>query len=100
MDRSDVIKLIAKSSTKDAAGIHHDIEVSKEVFCNTESIGSAEFFRAGANGLRAEFRFTIFAYDYSGETTVEYDGIRYSIYRTYKAKKDELELYVTKEVGS
>lgn len=42
----------------------------------------------------------MFAFDYNGEDIVEIDGNRYSVYRTYRAKADEIELYLEKKAGS
>lgn len=100
MDRSDVIILVSEQSSRDARGVLKTTEVEKEVFCNVSSISSAEFHRAGQNGLRPAFKFSMFAYDYANEKIVIYQKERFSIYRTYLGKDDSIELYVQKEVGS
>ena len=41
----------------------------------------------------------MFAPDYKGEQNLEIDGEVYSIYRTYFAKNDMIELYVEKRRG-
>ena len=43
---------------------------------------------------------TMFRYDYNGEPIVEYNGQRYSIYRTYIGKNDMIELYVERKGGT
>jgi hypothetical protein len=41
----------------------------------------------------------MFGPDYAGERIVEYNGVRYAVYRVYQATTDTMELYVQKEVG-
>ena len=50
--------------------------------------------------MRPEYRFTVFFGDYAGEKTVIYNGVKYTVYRTYHARTDELEIYVQKDVGN
>lgn len=100
MDRSDVITLIKYARTQDANGVWRDGETTRrDVFCQKQSVSRNEFFLGGQNGLKPEYVFTVFFGDYEGEDTVEYSGILYSVYRTYQARTDELELYVQKKVG-
>ena len=88
MDRSDVLTLIRQSISKGADGIQKQQDESKrQVFCNVSSVSGTEY------------RFTVFAPDYAGETVCEYGGSRYSVYRTYQGKNDTLELYVKKKGG-
>lgn len=100
MDRSDVITLIRYTRAQDANGVWRDGETTRrDVFCQVQSVSRNEFFLAGQNGLKPEYVFTVFFGDYDGEDTVEYNGVLYSVYRTYHARTDELELYVQKKVG-
>lgn len=100
MDRSDVITLISYTRTQDANGVWRDNgETRQEVFCDVNSVSASEFFAGGQRGFKPEYQFTVFFGDYNGEKLVEYKGVRYSIYRTYHAKTDDLELYVAKDVG-
>ena len=100
MDRSDVITLISCTRAQDANGVWRDGEATRrEVFCSVQSVSRSEFFQGGQNGLKPEYMFTVFFGDYEGEDTVEYNGVVYSVYRTYHARTDELELYVQKKVG-
>lgn len=43
---------------------------------------------------------TMFFGDYEGETLVGYNGRMYSVYRTYQAKTDIIELYVERKGGT
>ena len=100
MDRSDVIKLISQTKTQDAYGVWRMTETSNEVFCNVQSVTRSEFFQGGRNGLNPDLVFTVFFDDYNDESIIEYDGKRYGIYRTYRAKTDVLELYAERKGGT
>lgn len=70
------------------------------VFCQVESVTRAEFFEGGRNGLNPEFRMSMFSGDYNGERLLMYNGNTYSIYRTFIAKNDIIELYVERKGGT
>ena len=100
MDRSNVITLLSYERTQDATGVwRNGEETRRDIFCQVDSVSRVEFFAAGQNGLRPEYRITVFFGDYQGETRLIYNGARYAVYRTYHARTDELELYVQREVG-
>ena len=100
MDRSDVINLYADSVTYDEYGVGRKTRTVKQVFCKVDSVTRSEFFDAGRSGLNPEYRMTMFFGDYDGETVVGYKGRLYSVYRTYHAKTDVIELYVERQGGT
>ena len=100
MDRSDVITLIAETTTQDEYGVRRASETTRPVFCNVSSVTANEFFEGGRNGLNPQYRMTMFNGDYEGERTLEYNGKRYSVYRTYFGKTDSIELYVERKGGT
>lgn len=74
--------------------------VSREIFAQVDSVTREEFFQGGRNGLRPEYRFTIFWAEWQGERECAYNGVNYSIYRTYHVPgTDYLELYVERKEG-
>lgn len=93
------ISLISSAWSKDAYGVDHPTETSREIFARVESVSRAEFFEGGRNGLNPEYKFTVFAEDYQGEQIVSYNGSRYGIYRTYRATGDYMELYAERKGG-
>lgn len=99
MDRSRVLTLISVSYTEDDIDQQVPVETRKDVFCNITSVSASEFFDAGRAGLKPEFRATMFVYDYGGEDTVELDGVRYGVYRTYLGRNETIELYLERKVG-
>ncbi len=99
MDRSEVVTLISVTKEKNAYGIESGTESRRDVFVNVQSVTRQEFFDAGQAGLQPQYVFVMFGPDYEGEKVVEYKGKRYSVYRTYARKDDNLELYVEERAG-
>lgn len=100
MDRSETITLIGSTRTQDANGVWRATETARDVFCQVDSVTASEFFEGGRNGLNPEYRFTMFTYDYDGESTVRYKGKAYGIYRTYFGRNDTIELYAERKGGT
>ena len=76
-------------------------DVEKEVFASVDPVGRDEFNAAGEAGMKAEYKFTVWAAEYDGEEEVEYNGRRLSIYRTYGARRDDkTELYTAERAGN
>ena len=99
MDRSNVIKLISGNYTQDEIGQFITEETSRLVFCDVRSITREEWFNAGRNGLKPSYVFIVFEPDYQGEKIVEFNGIRYGVYRTYRGRNEQMELYVEEKGG-
>ena len=100
MDRSVIITLLAETTTKNDYGVRETTYTERDVYAQLNSITRAEFYEAGRNGLNPEFMFSMFAGDYQGERVVKYNGETYSVYRTYFAQTDTVELYVQREGGT
>ena len=100
MDRSDEIKLITETWAEDTYGVLQPTETTKTVFCDVGSVTGSEIAEFGRNGINPELRMTMFRYDYGGQRIVEYNGDRYSVYRTYFARNDTIELYVERRGGT
>ena len=96
---TDVLTLVAQTISSDQYGNEVATEVETTVFCEVDSITQTEFYQAADTELNPEYRFTIFFGDYSGQPIVIYNGVRYAIYRTYRAD-DNLELYVERKIGA
>lgn len=99
---NDVLYLCTENTAKNKYGVTVPTAepTQKEVFCECHEITRAEFFEAGRNGLNPQFMFTVFAGDYDGETECFYNGLKYSIYRTYRTDSDYIELYVERKGGT
>lgn len=100
MSRRDVCTLIGVQSQLDAYGVSRPQTETRQVrFCRVQSVSGTEFFEAGQAGIRPQYRFTLPRAEYSGEQTVEYQGRRYTVYRTYEPSARMIELYVEARVG-
>lgn len=100
MSKSNVMNLISVRYDQDENAIHIPKETKKEVFCEVKSVSGNEWASAGSQGLKAEYKVTVFAYDYQGEEIAELDGVRYGIYRTYLANNEDIELYLERKSGT
>ncbi len=96
------IKLIGPPTRQqDARGVWRTTAATEtEIFARVGSVTRNEFFSAGSQGMRPEFVFSVFIGEYDGQQICEYNGTRYTIYRTYHSEgTDYLELYVQRETG-
>ena len=88
------IKLVSVGETSDD-------DVITSVYATVDPVGRDEFNAAGQMGMKAEYKFTIWAAEYDGQDEVEYNDKRLSIYRTYGARRDDkMELYVAERAGN
>ena len=99
MDKSTVITLISATYERDDIGQEVPKEARRDVFCDVMSVGMNEWYEAGRNGFKPDYKFVMNRFDYEGETEIEYLGKRYGVYRTYLYKTDGIELYVEKKAG-
>ena len=88
-----VLNLIGQTFTTDSYGVETATETERTVMCEVASVSQSEFFAAANTELNPEFRFTVFFGD------IEYEGERFSIYRTYRSG-DYMELYAERKIGS
>lgn len=70
-----------------------------EVYVEEVSISRNEFYKAGSSGHKAQCAVKTALCNYAGEQECEYNGVRYSVYRSYKISDDEVELYLEEKVG-
>ena len=96
---TDVLTLIAQTVTLDQYGNETYTDVETQVFCEVDSITQTEFYQAANTELNPEYKFTIFFGDYDGQPLIDYNGVRYAIYRTYRSG-DNLELYAERKIGA
>ena len=99
MVRADVLTLI--SDVPEARGRFDPMtEVRRDVYCTVRSVGMKEAYEALSHGLRPELVFELtHSFEYGGEKSCEYHGIRYSIIRTYVTEADGIEITVERGVA-
>lgn len=100
MKKSDVAYLVSESWTQDNTGVQRRSTEKRKVFVKVSSVNSQEWFEGGRNGLNPQYRFTMFQFDYLGEKIIEYNGIQYTVYRTFNKSVDEIELYTELKKGN
>lgn len=95
------IKLISQETTgEDSIGQSIITEKEREVLVEVQSVNSTEFYAGQQGGLSPEYRFRINAFGYKNEKVCEFNGIRYSIYKTYKSDNNYIDLYAEEERGT
>lgn len=99
MNMQDVITLRKTEISVDDYGVPQNEVTETDVYARVESVSASEFFDAGQNGLKPEYRFTVSAWEYEDEEELSYNGRLYSIYRTYRRSLDLIELYAERKVG-
>ena len=100
MDRSEIITLISETYTMDSIGQQISTETERDIYCNARSVTRNEWEAGGQMGLNPQLQVRVFAPDYQGEKIVEFHGKRYSVYRTYQASNEIIELYLENQVGT
>ena len=100
MSKSGIAYLIADTYTQNDYGVMEKQSTRKKVFVNVTSVTGTEWFEGGRNGLNPQYRFIMFSHDYSNEKVIEYNGIQYTVYRTFLRSTDEIELYAELRKGN
>ncbi|MBO6015681.1 MAG: phage head closure protein [Lachnospiraceae bacterium] len=100
-DKNQRCYLISYVSDQDDAGFEPDTpqEIRKKVWCKVESISGREFARMGQNNIRPQCRVTLWADEYDEQDTVELEGKKYGVYRTFQPNPEEVELYLERKAG-
>lgn len=93
------ISLLSSKYEDDELGNQIPVHTEKPVFAKILSASSAEFWKAGQTGLGADYKATIWNFEYSGEGKVKYADTVYEVYRTYVVG-DRIELYLRKAIGT
>ena len=94
LTRADVLTLI--TDIPEARGrFDPKSELRRDVFCTVRSVGMREVYEALSHGLKPEYVFRLtHSFEYNGEKSCEFHGIRYTIIRTYVTEADGIELTV------
>jgi hypothetical protein len=99
-DLVNLIKITYPTGQRDASGNQLEVESTpRELFCEYESVRQSEFFAASQQGLKAEYKLLVNEFDYEGEEIAVFKTKRYSIYRTYLGKDENIELYLGIKAG-
>lgn len=99
MNLAEKIALISIEYTQDDLGQWIETRTKSEVFGIVDSVTMNEFYQAGMQGFKPEYRILVWMTEYSGEEILEYKDKTYQIYRSYRRDDGRIELYVTERKG-
>ena len=99
MTRVNKIKLISFTETQDEIGQITSTESEASLIAEIRSVSRSEFMEGRQDGLTPSYVFYVSRFAYSGQRVIEYNGERYSVYRTFEADDNIVELYTEREVG-
>ena len=99
MNQAAKIVLLKSEYTQDAIGQFVRTTKETSVFGYVSSVTMNEFYQAGQQGLKPDFRITIWKNEYDNEEELRYNNVVYTVYRTYWRDDGRIELYVTKRKG-
>ena len=100
MNLAEKIALISIEYEQDDLGEWTEKRTETDVFALVESVTMSEFYQAGMQGFKPEYRMTVWLTEYSGQELLEYGSKTYDIYRTYRRDDGRIELYVTERKGN
>ena len=100
MDRSTAIYLLTPVYTQDERKVQTVTYTPRLVYANVSSVNLSEFTEGVRMGLNPEYRFTMFSPEYHGEKELTYNGVTYTIYRTYRGRNETLEMYAERKQGN
>lgn len=97
----EIAYLIDKKIISDSIGNQLSAESKIEIFVSEESINRIEYFSAAQNGMQSDLKLVTCLLNYGGQKEIEYCNKRFTIYRTYKNKREELiELYAKEKLNN
>lgn len=99
MNLAEKIALISTEYTQDDIGQWIEERTETDVFAIVESVTMSEFYQAGMQGFKPEYRMTVWMSEYNGQNLIEYNDKTYTVYRTYRRDDGRMELYVTERKG-
>jgi len=95
----NVCNLLSITTTQDELGQFVKHEKSYMVFCSKMSITRAEFNAAGNLGHKPEILLVVDSDSYENEKQVEFEGKKYSVYKTYQRNDSFTEIYCEVKSG-
>lgn len=93
MRYSDRVILVSRKQSLDDIGNARYEETKNEVWADVLSPTRAEVTSTGVKGLKPSYTVKVHRSDYAGQTVVEVNGARLTVYRTFTVGED-VELYV------
>lgn len=87
------LTLISMTIKTDEYGNVVDAEEKRtDVLCAPLSVSRTEFYSAAQAGLNPTNVFEINGFEYNGESLVEFEGVKYSVIRSYQTDYETVQL--------
>lgn len=99
MTWNKVCSLISETYTTDSIGQQIAAQTETTVFCALKSVSMQEMTTAAQLKLKPSICFVVKQCDYDCQVKVVYNDIQYTVYRTYFADNENIELYCEKRAG-
>ena len=99
MNLAEKISLISTEYTQDDLGEWVETQTKADVFAIVSSVSMSEFYQAGLQGFKPDYRFTVWMTEYNDQELIEYKDKVYSVYRSYRRDDGRIELYVNEKKG-
>ena len=99
MNLAEKIALITTEYGQDDLGEWTETQTKTEVFAMVNSVTMNEFYNAGLQGFKPDYRFTVWLNEYDDQELVEYKDKIYAVYRSYRRDDGRVELYVKEKKG-
>lgn len=99
ISKDDVCFLMSSTIVVDDLLQEIEITLPELVYCAPVSIGQHEFSISVQAGLKSKLTLIIDHDEYDGEKEVEYNRVKYSVYRTYVRSDGDIELYCEVRTG-
>ena len=71
----------------------------QECWCAELPVTATEFYKAGLLDIRPNVTLKTLSENYSGQKKARFNGVTYSVYRTYEDNSGYVYLYLTEKVG-
>jgi hypothetical protein len=91
--------LLSITTVQDSLGQFIKTEIPTTVFCSLQSVTRSEFAASGQLGFKPDKLFVVDSESYDQEQFLEFDSVKYSIYRTFMRGDGFTELYCTVKSG-
>lgn len=99
ISKDDVCFLLSTTIMNDELLQEIELTLPELVYCAPANIGQREFSITVQAGLKSQLTLIIDNEEYDGEKEVEYNRVKYSIYRTFVRSDGDIELYCEKRMG-
>ncbi|WP_088825661.1 MULTISPECIES: phage head closure protein [Listeria] len=99
MNWNDEITLVSTTMTMDEVGNQTPETSEIRILCEKKNVTRQEFYEASSSGFKPSLVVNIHPYEYSNETLVIFENLKYKVIRTYLIDMEHLELTCERDLG-